>query len=313
MGSGVILGAISPRLKPGSLVPKRAHSHLLAKWERNRHFRSPLRLDENMASTLADQIAQRSVLPHHLSAWWLGGSGFIFKNAAGRQLWVDPYLSDIVAEIFAQPRAFPAPITVAESFPDIVVSTHLHEDHLDPGFIPALAKARPNVRFVMPPTAMGRARTWGVPPARIITLTYGQTVEVDGFTVTGVPARHICAPGLEAPDAMGVIIETDGVAVYHTGDTEYDVRIRALRDRKLALATLCINGVTGNMNAHEAALLAWHLQVGTVVPHHHLLWATKSSDPGETLDARLFESTYRKLGGSARVVLPEVGGEIDVS
>lgn len=299
-------------LKPGALVPKKAHIQLLAKRTANRQLGGPLRNDENMASTLAERIAQRSVAPHHLSAWWLGGSGFVFKAASGRQLWVDPYLSDIVAEIFAQPRAFPAPLTVAESFPDVVVSTHLHEDHLDPGFIPALARARPNVRFVMPPTAMGRARTWGVPGARIITLSYGQTVEVDGFAITGVPARHIAGPGFEAPDAMGVIIETDGVAVYHTGDTEYDVRIRALRNRKLTLATLCINGVTGNMNAHEAALLAWHLQVSTVVPHHHLLWATKSSDPGETLDPRLFESTYRKLGGTAQVVLPEVGGEIDV-
>jgi L-ascorbate metabolism protein UlaG (beta-lactamase superfamily) len=265
-----------------------------------------------MASSLANRIAQRSVAPHHLSAWWLGGSGFVFKTPAGRQIWIDPYLSDIVAEIFAQPRAFAAPLTVADSFPDVVIATHLHEDHLDPGFIPALAKARPEVRFVMPPTAMGRARTWGVPPARIITLVEGQTVEIAGAKLTGVAARHIAGPGLEAPDAIGVIVEVDGVAIYHTGDTEYDVRIRALRDRRFALATFCINGVSGNMNAYEAALLAWQFQVRTVVPHHHLLWATRSSDRGETLDPKLFETTYRRLGGQAEVVLPEVGGEIDV-
>jgi len=265
-----------------------------------------------MASPLADRIAQRSVAPHRLSTWWLGGSGFIFKTSAGRQIWIDPYLSDVVAEMFSQPRAFPAPLTVADSYPDVVIATHLHEDHLDPGFIPALAKARPEVRFVMPPTAMGRARSWGVSPARIITLTYGQTVEVAGAKITGVPARHIVGPGLEAPDAMGVIVEVDGMSVYHTGDTEYDVRIRALRDRTFAFATFCINGVSGNMNAYEAAVLAWQFKVRTVVPHHHLLWANRSSDPGETLDPKLFETTYRKLGGQAEVILPEVGGEIEI-
>jgi len=266
-----------------------------------------------MATSLAQRIEQRTVPSGHVSAWWLGGSGFVFKTPSGRQIWIDPYLSDIVAEIFAQKRAFPAPITVEEARPDFVISTHLHEDHLDPVFIPALARARRETMFVMPPTAMGRARTWGVPHSRIIPMTYGQTEKLGGVSVTSVPARHVAGPGFEAPDAMGVIVNVDGVTIYHTGDTEYDVRIRDMREQRFTMATFCINGISGNMNAREAALLAWHLDVKTIVPHHHLLWAKERPERWETLDPRLFEETYRRLGGRAEVVLPEVGKEIDLS
>ncbi len=263
-------------------------------------------------TSLAQRVAEKAVPPGHVSAWWLGGSGFIFKSPSGRQVWIDPYLSNIVAKIFAQERAFPAPISVREADPDFVISTHLHEDHLDPEFIPALAEQNPKTIFLMPPTAMGRARTWGVPQSRIRTLTYGQTETAGDFTVTAVPARHIAGPGFEAPDAMGVILSCGPVSIYHSGDTEYDVRIRDLRERRLSMATFCINGVSGNMNAHEAAMLAWHLDVGMVVPHHHLIWAPKQPNRWETLDPSLFEKTYRLLGGKAEVVLPKIGHEIDI-
>ena len=265
-----------------------------------------------MTKTLSQCITQCSVAPGHVSAWWLGGSGFAFKSPAGTQVWIDPYLSDIVAEIFGQKRAFPAPISVEDAQPDFVICTHLHEDHLDPIFIPALARARPNCVFLMPPTAMGRARTWGVPNSRIVPMIYGQVEPLRDMSVTAVPARHIAGPGFEAPDAMGVILRAGAVSIYHTGDTEYDVRLRDLRELKLSMATFCINGVSGNMNAREAALLAWHLDAKIVVPHHHLLWAKEKVSQWETLDPNLFEETYRRLGGAANVVLPKVGCEIDV-
>jgi L-ascorbate metabolism protein UlaG (beta-lactamase superfamily) len=257
---------------------------------------------------LAEQAARFQVPAGQVRVWWLGGSGFIFKAASGRQIWIDPYLSDSVFGIFGVKRAFPAPLSLEEAAPDVVVSTHWHEDHLDPGTIPELARRRPGTLFVMPPSAMSRALAWGVPRSRIVPLSHGGTETLAGASLTAVPARHEAGvPGWEVPDAMGVILEIDGVRIYHTGDTEYDVRLRRLRGQPFALATFCINGVSGNMNAHEAALLAWHLDAGTVVPHHHLIWAKDAADPGETLDPRLFEETYRKLGGAATVILPVVG------
>lgn len=266
------------------------------------------------SQTLAQEAAEYSVPAGEIRAWWLGGSGFVFKTAAGRQIWIDPYLSNSVFAIFGVGRAFPAPISLDEAAPDVVISTHSHEDHLDPGTIPELARRRPQAKFLMPPSAMSRALGWGVPRGQIVPLSHGQTERLAGAAITAVPARHEGGTvGWEVPDAMGVILEIDGLRLYHSGDTEYDVRLRRLRGQPFALATFCINGVTGNMNAHEAALLAWQLDAKTVVPHHHLLWAKGTGDPEETLDPGLFEQTYRKLGGAARVVLPVVGAGFQIT
>ena len=64
------------------------------------------------------------------------------------------------------------------------------------------------------------------------------------------------------------------------------------------------------MNAHEAALLVWQLGAPVVVPMHHWLWAGKPGGDEATLDPQLFADTYRRLGGTGRVVIPVVGSEI---
>jgi L-ascorbate metabolism protein UlaG (beta-lactamase superfamily) len=266
----------------------------------------------NSSVPLAERIAAVRPAAGTLAAWWLGGSGFIFKTPAGRQIWIDPYLSDVAQAMFGLGRAFPPPIIVAEAMPDVVVSTHWHEDHLDPGSIPELARRRPETKFIMPPSAMARAVSWGVPTRQIVPFAPGQALELDGVKLTAIVARHEAGvPGWEVPDAFGVVFDFGGMCVFHFGDTDYDACIhRAVAGTPLALATLCINGSVGNMNAHEAALLAWHLDVRTVIPHHHLIWNRPPDKiPAyETLDPQLFADTYRKLGGTAAVLIPTVGG-----
>ncbi len=265
--------------------------------------------------TLEAQLAQQPVPRDHVLAWWLGGSGFIFKTPSGTQIYIDPYLSNVVEGIFgeANRRGFPAPIAPENVRADAVISTHWHEDHLDPGAIPVIARSSPATRFIMPPTAMSRAVSWGVPGDRVTALTAGQSLTVGDVTVTAVPARHEAGiPGWEVPDAMGIVLEAGGLKIYHTGDTEYDVRLRNLKDQGFDVVIACINGVTGNMDAHEAALLAWQLGASTAIPMHHLLWAGNTFNAA-TLDPQLFAETYRKLGGRGRVVLPEVGGLIDLA
>jgi len=268
-------------------------------------------------ASLASRIASTRPAADSLAAWWLGGSGFIFKTPAGRQVWIDPYLSDIVKAMFGVARAFPPPITAAEAEPDFVISTHWHEDHLDPGCIPELARRRPNAKFIMSPGSMAHALSWGLPTTQVLPLSPGQTLDLGDVKLTAIVARHEAGvPGWEVPDAFGVILDFGGVRVFHTGDTDYDARIhRAVAATPLALATLCINGSVGNMNAHEAALLAWHLNARSVIPHHHLLWSRPAAKiPAfETLDPNLFADTYRKLGGKAQVLLPAVGGGYTVT
>src|SRR5438067_13875348 len=96
---------------------------------------------EGQTMTLAQTIAAMQVPAGKVMAWWLGGTGFVFKTAAGTQIYVDPYFSNCVAGIFGVERAFPAPISAEEARPDLLIATHWHEDHLDPEGLPIVARS----------------------------------------------------------------------------------------------------------------------------------------------------------------------------
>lgn len=263
---------------------------------------------------LAQRISAKRVAQGHVSCWWLGGSGFVFKNSDGTVIYLDPYLSNAVKGIFGVERAFSAPVAPEDVRADAVISTHWHEDHLDPGSIPIIARNNPNAKFIMPPSATSHALSWGVCRSQVIGIQHGQTAQIRNAMIEAVPARHEAGiPGWDVPDAMGVLLQTELLTLYHSGDTEYDVRLRRLKARKPNVAMICINGISGNMDAYEAALLAWHLGAQVAIPIHHYLWATTSGTDEETLDPDLFASTYSRLGGAGKPVIPQIGAEIDLS
>ncbi len=267
----------------------------------------------NKKTNLSQRIAEANVAAGHISCWWLGGSGFVFKTPKSTVIYLDAYLSDAVKAIFGAERAFPPPIDSQEVRADAFIATHWHEDHLDPGLIPIAARNNPDARFIMPPSATAHALSWGVTRSQIAPLQWGQTLQIADVTVEATPARHDASiPGWEVPDAMGVLLSTKDVTVYHCGDTEYDVRLRRLKVRHPDVALLCINGITGNMDAHEAALMAWHLGAGLVVPIHHYLWAKTTGTAEETLNPELFVATYGRLGGAGKAIIPTIGEELDL-
>ncbi|MSU61097.1 MAG: MBL fold metallo-hydrolase [Pedosphaera sp.] len=263
---------------------------------------------------LHEQIRERNVAPGQVIAWWLGGAGFIFKTSQGTQLYLDPYLSDVVNEIFGQARAFPPPLTAEQARPDVLICTHWHEDHLDPGSIPVIARNNPDAPLLMPPSALARAVSWHVPRRQITTLKAGQSLTIKDIKISAVAARHDAGvEGWEVHDGVCLILEIEGMRIFFSGDTEYDTSLRKLRTLGLHVAFLCINGVGGNMNAHEAALLGWQLGAPTLVPMHHYLWLNAIANDEATLDPALLASTYSKLGGQGRVIAPVVGEEILLS
>ena len=266
-------------------------------------------------ASLAKIIAATAVRPGSVMAWWLGGTGFVFKTSAGTQLYVDPYFSNCVAQIFGIDRAFPPPIPVEDAEPDLVVATHWHEDHLDPEGLPILAR-RSATPFLGPPSCRSRLLGWLIPGERITALVEGQTQQFRDVRITAVAARHSPGiPGWEVPDAIGLLIEAEGLRIYHTGDTEYDLRLRALaydKERPIDVMLTVINGAGGNMNAHEAALLAWHIRPKIAIPMHHILWKDFTGGEQATLDPQQFADTYARLGGSGQVRLLDVGEGIEL-
>ena len=208
--------------------------------------------------TLAQTIAATSVRPNSVMAWWLGGTGFVFKTSAGTQLYVDPYFSNCVARIFGVERAFPPPIPVEEAAPHLLVATHWHEDHLDPEGLPILAR-RSDTRFLGPPSCRARLLGWLIPADRVTAISTGESHTFRDITIRTVAARHIAGiPGWETPDAIGLLIEAEGLRIYHTGDTEYDLRLRALaydKERRIDAMLTVINGTGGNVTLTRSTQL----------------------------------------------------------
>ncbi len=256
-------------------------------------------------STLRNEIDATAVSEGTVALWWLGQAGYALKTPAGTVALIDPYLSNIVEELYGQPRIVPQILDPATAHPDIVFTTHWHEDHFDIGSIAAFAAYTPTL-FVGPSSVAARITGRGIAAERVIAVGRGQTVEVRDIKVTGLFARHEVA-GFLAEDALGLLLDIGGLRIYHSGDTEYDARLHSVAELRPDAAMICMNGSGGCMNAHEAALLAWQLGSRLVYPNHFGMWAPQHYGPGATLDPAVFKQTYQRLGGTGAVRVPGVG------
>src|SRR5712691_11026173 len=164
---------------------------------------------------LLDDIARTQPEPGRVAFWWLGQHSFILKGGETGG-YIDPFLSPDAARQ-TPPLLAPEEVTNA----DLVLCTHDHGDHIDPGAIPGIAAASPHARFVVPRTAAERVRELGVPPERLLPLTDGETAEWCGARVTAIKSKHERfdeVPGVGFP-FLGYVVELNGTTIYHPGDT----------------------------------------------------------------------------------------------
>ena len=262
------------------------------------------------APQLWQEIRHTEVRPGTITFWWLYQAGLAIKSPGGTIVVVDPYLSDAVLRTYQLPRNVPAPLDPAEVEADVLLATHSHADHLDPDSIaPFMSHAR--TQFVGPPMAVEKVLESDVQADRAVPVARGDVLKFGDLTVRTVHARHLF--GLEpTPDAVGFVFEAGDVSIYHSGDTEYDSEITA-DTRGVTASFISINGTTGNMNAHEAAMLAWLQGSRLAVPFHYGLWRDQDYGEGATLDPQLFVRTYERLnpGGRTLVLKPAVAVVLD--
>ncbi len=232
------------------------------------------------------------------------------RRRRGVTVMVDGYLSDALSQTHGIRRAVPAPLDLADIQPDVVMASHWHEDHLDPGLVARLP-AMSETTFIGPPSCVSRVRGRGVTPDRSIALRHGQSWKRGDLTITATFARHEFE-GFLTEDACGFLLQVGGLRVYHSGDTEYDARLLPLSEEPPDYSMICMNGTNGNMNAFEAALLAWELGTGVAVPMHFGLWRDEDYGARPTLDPSLFVDTYGRLSGQDRTIVPEPGRLIEL-
>lgn len=228
-------------------------------------------------SGLADEIARCRVPARALRLWWLGQAGFALKTRAGRVIYLDPYLSDAAERLHGFRRLSLPAIQAEEVRADLVVLTHEHTDHLDPDSLPVIARANPECRFAAPSGCGEGLSQAGVPRGRRVLLRPGRVHELDGLRLHAVPADH----GDLSPSALALVLETDGVRVFFSGDSSWRPGLfQPLFELGIDLAVPCINGVFGNMSHIDAAMLVRQAEPRFALPCHFWTFAEQGAgDP----------------------------------
>jgi L-ascorbate metabolism protein UlaG (beta-lactamase superfamily) len=232
--------------------------------------------------------------------WWLGQSGFLLQWQ-DRHLLLDPYLSDSLTRKYANteiPHIRMTELVVDPArldFVDVVTSSHNHTDHLDAETLRPLLEANPELKLIIP--AANRkfvAERLGIDELIPIGLNDGESIELKGFKLAGVPAAHeqIERDEFGRCKFMGYVIEFGAWSLYHSGDTVWHDEIAArLKNFSIDIALLPINGraverkVVGNLNAKEAVTLARKIGARLVIPCHYDMFTFNTADPRELAQA----------------------------
>jgi len=238
-------------------------------------------------SALIDEIDQT---PGDSPAlWWLGHSGFVVK-CQGMVFYVDPCLSTPTGRT----RISEAPLKPEQATnADLILCTHAHPSHMDPGTLPAMLEASPRARVVIPKSAAEHARSIGMPYDRMTTTDSNLRVEFfkggPYSRVYSVPSAH---PELDWTPIggypyLGYMIRFGEHTIYHAGDCQhYDGIVDRVRPYNVTAALLPIGG-KNNFDIAGAAQLAEDIHARWLVPMHYGAFAGEGADIGRFVDHML--------------------------
>jgi L-ascorbate metabolism protein UlaG (beta-lactamase superfamily) len=193
---------------------------------------------------------------------WLGHAAFRIDTAAGKRIYVDPFLN-------GNPKC-PADEQQPERA-DIVAVTHGHGDHV--GDTVAIAQKH-GATVVSQVELSGWLGKHGVADDKLVAFNKGGTVDVDGvkFTLTNAFHSSSAPDGSYGGEAAGYVIELEsGTTLYFAGDTCVFGDMQLIgRIYNPDVAILPI-GDHYTMGPREAAVALELLGVQRCVPSH---WGT---------------------------------------
>ncbi len=202
--------------------------------------------------------------------WWLGHSGFAVRFA-NITFYIDPCFSDIPG----RPRFMAPPLSGDQiHHADLILATHAHPGHMDPGTLLPMLHASPHAKLVLPRSAERQARDAGIPYDRTTPTDAALRVEYFKENLYGriyaVPSAH---PKLDWTAAggypyLGYLIRFGRWTVYHAGDcAAHEELAGRLRPFNVNVALLPIGGK--NFSVSEAAQLASDIGAAWLVPMHY--------------------------------------------
>lgn len=248
--------------------------------------------------------------------WWLGQSGYLLQWN-GKRVLIDPYLSDSLTQKYLttdKPHTRISELVVKPELLkniSIVTSSHNHTDHLDAETLIPVLQNNPGIQFIIPEANRNfvaeRVKCEVDFP---IGLNDGQSVNIDGFTFHGIPAKHNEIDRDEKGNCkyMGYVIEFGNYKIYHSGDTLwFDGMVDLLKPFNVDVALLPINGnkperkVAGNLDCKEAAELGKAINAKMVIPCHYDLFEFNTADVNEFVrEAEKINQPYKVLKGGER-------------
>ena len=139
----------------------------------------------------------------------------------------------------------------------IVLVSHSHGDHYSAEDIAKVSGM--TTKFVAAEDVIQKQEKGQV-------LKPGQSIDVNGIKITGVPAYNITKQfHLKSKNWLGFVIEIAGKRIYYAGDTDLTDEMKALKNIDLALLPV---GGKFTMDAAEAADATKHFKPKQAIPYH---------------------------------------------
>ena len=181
---------------------------------------------------LLDSLAITKKLPGIVRVTWFGHSASLVE-IAGQNILLDPMLSVEMGPVsWATPKRYNRNLAITpEKLPPIaaVLISHDHYDHLD---YQTIRKIKDKVGHFYVPLGVGvHLRHWGVAPARITEMNWGDSAKLPGLTLHCTPSRHFSGRGLTNRNSTlwcSWVMQTATKRVFYTGDGGYGPHFAAI-------------------------------------------------------------------------------------
>lgn len=269
---------------------------------------------------LNEEIDSEVVQPGTFAMWWIGCVGVWFKTENNTNIAIDLWfgngkrtkkvkemaefhqMRNMTGGRMTQPNLRAAPITYdpfAVTDVDAVLSTHYHNDHIDPFFAAAVMQnVKHDVPFIGPLESVKKWLSYGVPEERCQVVKPGDVVKIkdveivvlDSFDRTCLVTADEDIRGVLPDDmddkAVNYLIKTPAGNVYHSGDSHYSVRYAKHgkdHDIDIAFGSYGENppGNQDKMSSVDILRMAEALKCEVVIPLHYDVWTNFKADPNE--------------------------------
>ncbi len=275
-------------------------------------------IEHHPIESMEKELNEKSIGNQVIELIWLGQAGFVLKYE-GKEIIIDPYLSDFLArkyagKTFPHARLMPIPVNPDNLLHvDYIFSSHPHSDHLDPDTITPISRNNPNCKFIVPSAAFEEAISRGIDKEQIIPVNAGDSIQLtQNIKIKPIPASHETLEVNQKGEHLflGYIFQLGDIAIYHSGDCiPYDGLTDYLKAEKIHLALLPINGrddyrlkngIAGNFKIPEVLDICEAAGIKNIIVHHFGMFSYNTVSDAELID--LENRSSKKL----RIIIPKI-------